>query len=339
MKPVSATVLTALPLLLGALQGCAESQRSVAVDRATSRPLEVVQREEAEQAALPAWQQPPEDPRGVVAASGTGLPMTWESLVSRAASSDVVLIGEQHGHPLGLAVAATLWEDTLVLNGSDAALALEFFSRDQQIHLDDYSAGLIDLDGLIQASNRTENSFPSGHQRMVVLAHDAGAPIYAANAPWRYLKPARTGSINFTDAQAATFVSPEQLTEGAYADRFFGLMAEMAASHSGSGAASTEAQPDPRERFAGMYMSQNIWDATMADSVAAAVSRGKAPVFLVVGQFHTDFEGGLTERIRALLPSARILSVSLQDAWSERLQDEDRNRADAVLYVGPSDAE
>lgn len=317
------------------LSGCAQPQRSIPVDRATSRPLADVQQEQQAREALPAWQKPPSDPRALVLASGTGLPMTWESLVSRAASADIVLIGEQHSHTLGLAAAAALWEDTLALNGMDAALALEFFYRDQQIHLDDYSASLIDLEGLIDAAGSTADSFPPGHQRMVELSKQAGAPIYAANAPWRYLRPARTG-VALTETQAKTFVYPTQLTQGEYADRFFTIMAEMAASHSPSGAASTEEQPDPRERFMGMYQSQNIWDATMADTVARVFQQGYSPVFLVVGQFHTDFEGGLTQRIRELLPNARVLTVSAQDDWAEGLREEDSGRADAVIYAGPA---
>jgi uncharacterized iron-regulated protein len=331
--------LLTLCLVSLALGACTTPQRSVPVDRATSRPLDQVIAEREAEAAKPAWQRPPQDPRSLVVASGTGLPMTWDSLVSRAAAADVVLIGEQHGHPLGLAAADALWQDTLAVNGSDAALAMEFFYRDEQIHLDDFNAGLTDLDGLVAATDRNERSFPIPHRDMVQAAQDAGAPVLAANAPWRYLRPAREGTIEFSPEQASTFVVPDAVTEGPYADRFFNIMAEMSASHSDSGAANTDdSEPDPRERFAGMFMSQNIWDATMADTVARAVQDGHAPVFLVVGQFHTDFEGGLTERLRNLIPRARIVSVSVQNAWSERLRDEDRARADAIIYAGPAPA-
>ncbi|XOV75648.1 MAG: ChaN family lipoprotein [Phycisphaerales bacterium] len=84
--------------------------------------------------------------------SGTGLEMTWSGLVARAAASDAVLIGELHGHPMGLDAAATLFDDLLELRPTTAALAMEFFETDEQIHIDDMMTGVIDHDGFMEAT-------------------------------------------------------------------------------------------------------------------------------------------------------------------------------------------
>ena len=64
---------------------------------------------------------------------------------------------------------------------------------------------------------------------------------------------------------------------------------------------------------------------------------GTYPVGLVSGQFHTDFEGGTTSRLRELRPGARLMTISVQPVGSLELREEDRDRADAVIYIGPSD--
>ena len=53
------------------------------------------------------------DPRSPVIFRGDGRSATWDEVVAGAADADVVFIGENHGHPFGLAAAAALWEDLL----------------------------------------------------------------------------------------------------------------------------------------------------------------------------------------------------------------------------------
>ncbi len=253
----------------------------------------------------------------------TALEMGWTSLVNRAVSSDVVLIGEQHTHDVGQYAAADLFEEITRRRGSDVALALEFFERDHQVHLDDYATGIIDEQQLAELQS---GSFPEGHRRMVRAAQAAGARIVAANAPRRYVRLVRTGPERLdelTALQRSLVVVPPSVIAGPYRDRFMALSSGMTGQAHGHG--------DP-EAF---YLAQNVWDATMAESVVTALDAGASPVVLVVGQFHVDYEGGLTERIRRLRPDARILTVSMQDAWASELRAEDRDRADAVVYVGP----
>ncbi len=88
------------------------------------------------------------------------------------------------------------------------------------------------------------------------------------------------------------------------------------------------------EMVRSFFRAQNLWDATMADSVAAAFARGYRPVFHVVGQFHIDFDGGLPSRIRELAPGAKIVTISYVDRCSTELDGEDKERADVIVYVG-----
>src|SRR4029079_18353147 len=102
----------------------------------------------------------------------------------------VVFLGENHGHPLGLATADELFEDVLARE-PNAALSLEFFERDEQSRLDDYLTGVSDVAALEKSSERTPGNFPPGHRAMVEAAKRAGRPVHAANAPWQYTTLAR----------------------------------------------------------------------------------------------------------------------------------------------------
>jgi uncharacterized iron-regulated protein len=76
----------------------------------------------------------------------------------------------------------------------------------------------------------------------------------------------------------------------------------------------------------------------MAETVARALEEGHSPIVLVVGRFHVDFEGGTVQALRRMRPGARIVRLSMADADSAALREEDRGRAELVVYVGPSPA-
>ena len=171
-------------------------------------------------------------------------------------------------------------------------------------------------------------SLPGGHLRAMGAAREAGAPIIAANAPRRYVRHLREagpeGFERLTPEQRRLVEDPGELTGGRYRDAFMGLMEGMA----GHGAAE---RVDARA----FYFAQNIWDATMADSVIDALDRGHRPVILIVGQFHSDDNGGVLQRIAEARPAASIYTVSYQPVFSPTLRQEDRTRAGAVVYTAP----
>jgi uncharacterized iron-regulated protein len=277
--------------------------------------------------------------------------MPFDSLVARAAAADVVLLAEQHNDAAAQAHAAQLVHAVLQRSPRNPALALEFLERDAQPLVDDHLAGLASEPAFLAAlaslrradaivrrdldqtsfDPRTlpDPSLPQGHQLAIQHARRAGAPVIAANAPRRYVRHIRQqGPDAYTalsPAQQALVEMPTTLTEGRYRERFMQAMTHMTA-HTDAHAA-----PDPEA----LYLAQNIWDATMADSVANALEQDHRPVMLIVGQFHTDYNGGLVQRIAERHPSATIYTVSYQPVFAPALRDQDADRADAVVYTAP----
>lgn len=259
-----------------------------------------------------------------------GAELSPAQVVAAMAASDVVLIGEQHAHPRGLGLAADLFETLLAgPAGASAALALESLGRDQQAALDAFLRGEIGEAAFRKATElEGERRFPPGHQRMVAAARVKGRPVIAANAARALVTRARLEGLEplrgLGPEEQALIEVPDELTEGTYREQFVALMG----THAGVDAATLE----------GFYRAQNVWDATMAGSIARALQAGLGPVVQVVGSFHVDGEGGLVQRVRAAAPQAKVWRLSVVADSAEQLRDEDRGRAEVVAYVGPMPA-
>jgi uncharacterized iron-regulated protein len=292
------------------------------------------------------------DPRWLSMFDGlSASPLGWPDFIARAAHSDIVLVGEVHAQPAAQRALEALWED-LTQQAPTAWLAFEFFERDQQAALDDYLAGVSTEEEFRKATARTDSNYPPGHRTMLERAKSLGRPVIAANAPRRYARLARTAGFDRLQSlgpETQRLVAlPQFLTEGPYRTNFESEIRESL--KDGAHAASekkeqadaarqgdTTAEPkDLEEKVQGYYRSQNLWDSTMADSITRPALAGARPVVLVVGQFHTDHFGGLTERARGLSPQLRVMTISLVDASPAEgatLRPEDANRADAVVYL------
>lgn len=283
---------------------------------------------------------------------GDGSPATLGEINAAARAAQAVFIGENHGHPLGLATAATIWND-LIANAPSAALAMEFFERDEQAALDDYLADITDSTAFAKAANRTPSNYPDGHRDMVVAAKVAHRPVIAANAPRRYVRLARTEGFGrltgLSPEQARLFRVPDALPTGRYYDNFVKVMGGAPSSpqaqpaHAGAPAPKPADNPadlaERKARIDASFRSQSVWDWTMAESVARSINTGATPTVLVIGRFHIDHQGGTLLALQQLRPQTSVVTISFIDGWSDTpntINAEDKDRADFVIYVGPA---
>ncbi len=266
-----------------------------------------------------------------------GSVVSWESMISAAAGADAVIIGENHGHPLGLALRAEVWTDVLARRDR-AVLSMEFFNRDEQARVDDYLRGLVDENGFLKATRRTSDAiYPPGHRAMVQSAKTHNRPVIASNAPRTYVTAASKESYeklrSLTDEQRRLFRIPDELPTGKYRTDYDAIMSDPAmASHGGPKKEETPEQL--KKRLDSGFRAQSLWDWTMAESIARGIERDGTPVVHVVGRFHSDFSGGLVQALGKLKPGTKVVIISVVDASSETLRSEDRERGDFVVYVG-----
>ena len=262
----------------------------------------------------------------------------FDAMVDDLVDADVILVGEMHNHTESLDFIATTFE-SLIEKNDRLVLSMEFYERDEQLHLDDYLGGITDYAQFVKASGRNSGNNPIAHLRMIELAKELNRAVIASNAPRRYTKLARTGGFEalreLNDLQRSMVSIPTELPTGGYADRFREAMSGMAA-HGGD------------EMINSFLRSQTVWDQTMAESVANQVNQHGASVFHVVGHFHVDHAttyGGsamrdaIWERID---PNAKIRSIVVHESDSDSLTDEDAGldgsgpAADYIVYFKPA---
>lgn len=269
--------------------------------------------------------------RGFAAFDGaTGAALDYAAIVDRAAGAQVVILGETHddagGHAWQLALVEDLFE-----RYPGSVLALEMLERDEQMVTDDFAAGLVDASMFAGDTGSTNWAGPgtwaAWYQPLIDAAVERDGSVVAANAPRRYVRVASRrgyGPLSVLDrARRATFDLPHGPQPEAYRERFFELMG----GGEGHGGAMESEQVER------IFRAQSIWDATMAGSVADAAPSDRRKVVLAIGQFHSDFDGGTLAQLRHLLPAARVLNVSLQPRSANALGDDDRGRADVVVYT------
>ena len=245
-------------------------------------------------------------PRLTIHRGSTQTPMNWPALVNEALQADVVILGEQHNDAIGHAVQLALVK-AIVQQAPRAAVALEMLERDEQPLLDDYRDGIIDANTFAKLTQSEQwagkGSWGAWYQPIIDVGIDNGALVIAANAPRRYVRRARTNGFDSLDnidrTRKGFFTTPRKPLMGPYRDRFMDLMA-------GHG---DEVDLEVQESF---FRAQQMWDATMADSVVDTVRAGHRPVILLVGRFHSDRGGGTVQFIEQAWPWVKILVISLE---------------------------
>ncbi len=238
-------------------------------------------------------------------APDNGDSLSWEDFILRAQQADVVVLGEMHDDHVGHLVQRAVVQD-LVSQSSNLVVAMEMLERDEQPLVDDYREGLIDKDTFARKTESSKwagnGSWDMWYLPIIDTAHTGGARVVAANAPRRYVRVARTDGwtrLSELPIDRLEYVQwPDPPIVGGYRDRFIELMGEH-----GSGADS--------DLVESMFRAQTTWDATMAGSVARYHPTGGTTV-LLVGQFHSNLEGGTVQMLRRYMPHASLLVVCLR---------------------------
>jgi uncharacterized iron-regulated protein len=202
--------------------------------------------------------------------------------------------------------------------------------RDEQPTVDAYLAGEIDAPTFVERTGSrdwaSKGTWDDFYQPVIDEAKAAKAPVIAANAPREYVRRARTEGYEALASlpadERALFALPAKDPPASYRARFREFM-------SGDG----EREVD-EARVDEVLRSQRMWDATMADSIVRAYERlpSHAKVVHLVGQFHSEYDGGLVSEIQARAPGAKVLTITVQKGTARALREEDRGKADVVVY-------
>jgi uncharacterized iron-regulated protein len=221
------------------------------------------------------------------------------TLLDELEGSRVVMVGETHDrydhHLNQLAIIRGLHT-----RGVPVAIGMEWFQRPFQAHLDDFSAGRINLAELLE---RTEWSARwrfdvDLYQDILQYAQRHGIPLVALNAATETVSAVSDGGIEGLDAERRSLFPPRiELAEGAYRRQ----LERMFAMHGAT-------TPERQERF---LQVQYVWDQTMARTAGDYLTaHPQRTLVLLAGSGHVLHDDAIPERLRRIHPALQTVVVT-----------------------------
>lgn len=224
-----------------------------------------------------------------------------DDIINEMAGADVLFFGEEHNDSTAHYLEFTLFKKLAEKYPQKTALSMEMFQTDCQLVLNEYLAGFIREKNLIGEGRAWPNY--KDYKPLVELAKNNHVPVVAANAPTRYTNMVtRLGldGLKQLDEQAKGYLAPLPIdtATGAYYDKFAQIMG-------GHGS-----MPGMQ-----IYQSQNLWDATMAWSIARFYKKHQDfKILQLNGGFHSEEKLGIVAQLKKYNSKIRVLNIaSLSD--------------------------
>lgn len=233
-----------------------------------------------------------------------GKPVSTDEIVQAIGGNEAIFLGELHDDAVGHAIQAELFRRTVAKYSVDRriALSLEMFERDVQIVLDEYLAGLI-TENHFMLSSRPWGNYKWDYRPLVELAKEKKLPVFAANAPRRYINMvSRNGreALNDLSKEARKSLPPLPYGEpsAAYSAKFKALMGPS---------------PEAQMGIDKILASQSLWDASMAHTVYSFLKDTKNPLIIHLnGGFHTESRLGTFEHLLKYRPKTNGLVITIR---------------------------
>lgn len=249
-----------------------------------------------------------------------GNPISYQQIITRIASADVVFFGELHNNPIShwmeLEMAMDLWS-----NDSAAwILGAEMFESDQQLILDEYLRGQI-RERDFESGTKLWDNYKTDYKPLVTFAASKKIPFIATNIPRRYAAMVNQKgfeSLENVSLQGKAFFPPLPVP---YDPELPGYkaMAQM-----GSGAMHSNNN---------LPKAQAVKDATMAWFIAKNLTTGKKMLHFN-GSYHSDGREGIVWYLNQYKPGLKIVTISTVEQSSLNALDSAAiNKADYILTV------
>jgi uncharacterized iron-regulated protein len=225
----------------------------------------------------------------------------WLQFEEAAAQADVIIFGEEHDDKAG-----HTWKREALQRLAakyPVSLSLEMLERDQQVSVDEYLRGEISEQAYLN-SDRFWPNYAEHYHPLLKFAKEKKLPVVAANVPKRYANLVAQSGLPALYRVHSPYLPPLYLVAAFRQKHYEERVAAALAVHGMSGNSQME-----RQKFVD---AQYLWDASMSDAVAQAFYVHGRKVVHVNGRFHSEFDSGVTHRLRTL--GLRVLTVSIYPA-------------------------
>jgi uncharacterized iron-regulated protein len=253
----------------------------------------------------------------------TGESVSFNRMVDRLGSADVVFVGEVHDNPEHHLIQVQLLQALLARHGP-LRVAMEFFEAPQQQALDRYMDGLTTEEVFLEEVRWNETwRFPYHYYRPLLLLVKAfGKGVVAINAPRGIVqKVARYGLSSLTAEERgriATTIDLHQEPHRAYVKEIF-----KHHSH------------ESLKNFDFFYQAQCVWEETMAENIVRRLQTHPEKMVVFSGNGHIISKFGIPDRVQKRLDVS--LTTVLLQPWAEGKKLE-KAAADWVWFTGSCSA-
>ncbi len=243
-------------------------------------------------------------------------------IVKDADQADVLFFGEEHNDSIGHNLEVLLFRQLNEAYPGKITLSLEMFQTDVQQVMDEYLLGLITEKNLLGEGRGWKNY--KDYRAMVDYAKSNVLDVIAANTPTRYTNAVTKSGLQILkqfpkSSRVYLPKLPIDTATGRYYEKFSNLMGK----HMGS---------------TKIYQSQNLWDATMAWSMASYFKKHKhKKIFHINGRFHSDEKLGALAQLKKYSPRLKIINISCfyDDSFINPEWDKFESLGDYIILTDP----
>lgn len=239
---------------------------------------------------------------GDIREAATGLPLTPQQVIDRAAEATYVILGERHDNPDHHAIQAWITR-ALADRGTEPAVVYEMFETDKQDAIDSYLADdPADASGLGEAVDWAESGWPAWelYQPMADTAVAHGQPILAGNLALDAVRDIARQGLETLDED---LVARLDLLETDGPAILSAMTVDVREGH---------CDLMPEEAIAPMVTVQRARDAMMAATMREAVAMDDVDqAILITGNGHARLDRGVPLRLRNMgVPASEILVIA-----------------------------
>lgn len=218
-----------------------------------------------------------------------------DELISNIKNTDVLFFGEEHNDSTGHVLEMAVFEKMSVAYPG-TALSMEMFATDVQPVLNEYLAGLISEKNFIKEA-RAWNNY-NDYKPLITFAKKNKLNVIGANAATRYSNAVTYSGLSILEQfppSSKPFLPPLPVdtATGRYHEKFLETMG-------GHDMGSMK-----------IYQTQNLWDATMAWSIASHMkSNSRKKILQINGRFHSDEKLGTVAQLKKYAPRLKVAAIS-----------------------------
>jgi len=220
-----------------------------------------------------------------------------DDIINNMDKADVLFFGEEHNDSICHVLQLNLLTKLVAKYPGKTALSMEMFETDCQNVLNEYLGGLIREKNFITEARAWHNY--KDYRPLIELAKAQQIPVIAANAPARYVNMVNRMGLASLEKLSKTgkeWLPPEPIdtATGAYYEKFL----QTVGGHANIGGMQ-------------LYQAQNLWDATMAWSMALFIKKHRDYKILQLnGGFHSEEKLGAATQLKKYSSKTNILNIA-----------------------------